>query len=259
MGLLRHVMAAVLIRRIVDISTSFICTSAVPTIRQARGLYGNARRYFSYAAMAEEFSSNFKQHFRFAAYNRIDRIKILDATAGKYGNVFGDNLMRNEDFRMHIYVNTTDEPLPSTDAKPDINRVPTDKFDDAICWVPKRDFITEFVHIVDVGSLCCGHKGVWHGGITSAIFDNAFGILGCSILRMAATKYLNIQFKAPIMVGDSVALVVSFDPQQLTGEKKDRFVAKGTMYNQNGTVVATGESELVDVWDRWQKKLKQSE
>ncbi|GFE55762.1 thioesterase family protein, putative [Babesia ovis] len=256
MGHFRVAMAAITFRCLLNLSTSFLPSNVGTSIRNAGSVNGNVRRYFCNAEMTVDLPKHFEKYFRFAAYNRIDRIKLLEATGGKYGHIFGDNLMQNGDFRMQIYVNTTSKPAEINGLEPHVTAVDTEDFDDAICFVPKRDFITEYVHIVDVGSLCCGHKGVWHGGITSAIFDNAFGILGCTILKMAATKYLNIQFKAPIMVGDSVALIVSFDPKQLNGEKKDRFVATGKMINQNGVVVATGESELVDVWERWQKNAK---
>ncbi|GIX64112.1 thioesterase family protein, putative [Babesia caballi] len=208
--------------------------------------------------MAAAIPQEFLGHFRFAEYHRVDRIKLLDATGGKFGHLFGDNLMNNGDFEMQMYVNASKELAVPGISEPKITDLVTEGMDDAICWLPKRNFISEIIMLINVGMLCCGHKGVWHGGVTSALFDNAFGILGCSILEMAATKYLNIQFRAPILVGDSVALVVSFDPELLLPEKGDRFVAHGKMYNQRGVVVATGESELVDVSSKWPSKTRRT-
>nr|BAN65655.1 hypothetical protein [Babesia bovis] len=259
MDFLVFAMIALSVKSLLDQTSSIILNGLGPRISQTGSRYYNSKRYFCAAEMVVELPKGFEEHFRFASYNRIDRVKLLESTGGKYGHISGDNLMRNDDFHMQMYVNTTSRLAQIKGWEPHIVRINSDNFDDAICFVPQRDYITEYVHIVDVGSLCCGHKGVWHGGVTSALFDNAFGILGCTILRMAVTKYLNIQFKAPIMVGDSVALIVSFDPKDMTSEKKDRFVARGRMVNQKGVVVATGKSELVDVWERWQKNSQKAQ
>ncbi|GBE61331.1 thioesterase family protein, putative [Babesia ovata] len=256
MGPYRLAMVAIAFKWIVETSVSSFFGKATSKGLKLGAVCSNANRYFSYGAMAAELPKDFKHHFRFAEYNRIDRIRLLEATDGKYGHLFGDNLMQNSDFQMHMYLNTTKTLAADANVEPKVTEVRTDGFDDAICFGQRRNYVAEFIYIIDVGALCCGHKGIWHGGVTSALFDNAFGILGCSILPLAVTKYLNIRFKAPVMVGDTVALVVSFDPEQFEGEKMDRFVAHGKMYNQNGVVVATGESELVDVSAKWAKKQK---
>ncbi|CDR95487.1 hypothetical protein, conserved [Babesia bigemina] len=252
-------MVAFTFKWILETSMSSFLGKARAQRHQLGAVCSNANRYFSFGAMATELPKDFKQHFRFSEYNHIDRIRLLDVTGGKYGHLFGDNLMQNPDFQMHMYLNTTKTLAKDANVEPKVTEVRTDGFDDAICFGQRRDYVAEFVYIINVGSLCCGHKGVWHGGVTSALFDNAFGILGCSVLPMAATKYLNIRFRAPVMVGDTVALVVSFDPEQFGGKKVDRFVAHGKMYNQDGVVVATGESELVDVSAKWAKKQENAQ
>lgn len=204
--------------------------------------------------MADKIPEEFRRHFRYANYHLIQNFDMLSETDGKFGHLFGDNLMKRGDFDMQTYINVSADLLTGEGTRPNVTEVPASEYSNVFWGNKTRDFVTQFIYIVNVGSLCCGHRGVWHGGVTSAIFDNAFGVLGTTLLNMAATKYMNIQFRAPVMVGESVALVVAFDPADIQGSKRDRFVAHGEMYNQQGVLVATGESELVDVSARWASK-----
>ncbi|KAK1442987.1 hypothetical protein BgAZ_305050 [Babesia gibsoni] len=196
----------------------------------------------------------FAKHFKFAEYHHVGKFGLLEHTKGKFGHLLGDNLMQREGFFMETFINVTKDALDPDGKGPVVREMDEELYQDLLLGDGTRKFVTHFVYLVNVGALCCGHAGVWHGGVTSALFDHAFGVLGCTMLKMAATKYINIRFKAPIRVGESVALVVSFDPSNMADEKADRFVAYAEMFNEKGVVVATGESELVDVSQRWAGK-----
>lgn len=207
--------------------------------------------------MANSIPAEFLSHFKYSRYDLIDPYSLLDYSEGRYGHLFWDNLMKKGDFHMKTYINASEEVLAGQENQPIVTRVDGDWYHNVFLGDGTRDFITQFIYLIDVGAHCCGHNGVWHGGVTSALFDNGFGVLGCTLLKKAATKYINIQFKAPIMVGDSVAMIISFDPAKIAGgEKKDRFIARGEMYNQRGVIVATSESELVDVSSKWNNRAQ---
>ncbi|XJO73751.1 hypothetical protein BDV3_004680 [Batrachochytrium dendrobatidis] len=76
-------------------------------------------------------------------------------------------------------------------------------------WVSKdRRTLVMFVHL---GDLICGHKGLVHGGLISAIFDDCMGYL---FFADAASKYigytanLNINFKNTMPVNKTIAVCV---------------------------------------------------
>lgn len=73
--------------------------------------------------------------------------------------------------------------------------------------VYKKEGAQEITAVVHIGSSLCGHPGIVHGGIISAIFDNAFGWLFLAHkMKPAFTANLNINFRKPVFA-DSDALI----------------------------------------------------
>lgn len=71
----------------------------------------------------------------------------------------------------------------------------------------KKKDADELKCIIRFGEALNGHKGIVHGGISSAIIDNTFGWLFMSCkLPSAFTANLNINFKSPIYANTVVIL-----------------------------------------------------
>lgn len=188
--------------------------------------------------------------FRYKEYVELELFSLSEMTNGTSGHLFNDTLAKNPDYSMRMFLNTSEELL---DSKEDATPTPE--------TLSKRDILkllsngelrttkTQLLAVVNVGKDCCGHAGVWHGGVISAVMDNLFGLMGNVILPVAATKSLNIQFRAPILVGSTVVAVTEFDPQgqDLGG----RITAQGSIFDKSNKEVVKGSSELVDVSGKW--------
>lgn len=65
----------------------------------------------------------------------------------------------------------------------------------------------EIACIVHIGEKLCGHPGIVHGGIISAIFDNTFGWLFLTLKEKPAfTANLNINFRKPVYANTSAVV-----------------------------------------------------
>jgi acyl-coenzyme A thioesterase PaaI-like protein len=71
----------------------------------------------------------------------------------------------------------------------------------------KPDLSSELLVLVQIGDHLCGHPGIVHGGIISAIFDNTFGWLYITgKLPPSFTANLTINFRKPLYA-NSVGIV----------------------------------------------------
>ncbi|KAK2197541.1 HotDog domain superfamily [Babesia duncani] len=193
-----------------------------------------------------------QKYFKYGEYLQISNFSMRELTKGQFGHLINDTLIGNADFKISYYINSTDALATNAEAGlPEKSiEITKDKFLEMLSPRYSRDFATHIISIVNVGKGCCGHAGVWHGGVTSALLDNMFGMLGGFFLRVAATKTLNVRFRRPILAGETACIVVEFIPEPSTN-KLDRFVARGIIYNKAGEEVVHADSELVDVYDRW--------
>lgn len=237
--------------------TSF-STSTGSSLVSCTGKLGNTpKRLFSSASDVEKMTGIpdwAHSFFRYKEYSELELFSLSQMTNGTSGHLFNDTLANNPDYSMRMFLNASDV-LLDPEAAPQAPFTPkTLSKEDILKFLANgelRTTKTQLIAVVNVGKDCCGHAGVWHGGVISAIMDNLFGLIGNVILPVAATKTLNIQFRAPILVGSTVVAVTEFDP-----EGKDlggRFTANGSIFDKSGKEVVRGSSELVDVSGKWKK------
>ncbi|EAN30808.1 Thioesterase superfamily protein [Theileria parva strain Muguga] len=193
------------------------------------------------------------KYFKYRSYSELELFSLSKLTQNKYGHLFNDLLMRDEGFTKRMFINTSSEVMENGTG-PAMEECDTLKREEVLKMLSKEQSRKSKVHlltVVNVGNNACGHAGVWHGGVISAIFDNLFGLMGNVVLPLAATKSLTINFKSPVSVGTTVVAVTEHDPE--TSKDADRFTVSGSMFDESGKLVATGSSELVDVSKRWAK------
>ena len=85
-----------------------------------------------------------------------------------------------------------------------------------------------------------GFDGIAHGGILSALLDEAMAKLAYELGYNAVTARLNIRFKNPARVGEKLTV-----RGEITGVNRRVVLAKAMIRGKNGTLIAEGDSTLV--------------
>jgi uncharacterized protein (TIGR00369 family) len=85
-----------------------------------------------------------------------------------------------------------------------------------------------------------GYDGIVHGGILSALLDEAMAKLAFELGYNAVTAMLNVRFKNPARVGER--LVVR---GEITGVNRKLVLAQATIHGEDGRLIAEGDSKLV--------------
>lgn len=85
-----------------------------------------------------------------------------------------------------------------------------------------------------------GFDGIAHGGILSALLDEAMAKLAYELGYNAVTARLNIRFKNPARVGEKLTV-----RGEITGVNRRVVLAKAMIRGENGTLIAEGDSTLV--------------
>jgi uncharacterized protein (TIGR00369 family) len=85
-----------------------------------------------------------------------------------------------------------------------------------------------------------GYDGIAHGGIISALLDEAMAKLAYELGYNAVTARLNIRFKNPARVGEKLTV-----RGEIIGVNRRVVLAKATICGENGTLIAEGDSTLV--------------
>ncbi len=85
-----------------------------------------------------------------------------------------------------------------------------------------------------------GYDGIVHGGILSALLDEAMAKLAFELGYNAVTAMLNVRFKNPAKVGERLAV-----RGEITGINRKLVVAKATIHGEEGRLIAEGDSKLV--------------
>jgi uncharacterized protein (TIGR00369 family) len=85
-----------------------------------------------------------------------------------------------------------------------------------------------------------GYDGIVHGGILSALLDEAMAKLAFELGYNAVTAMLNVRFKNPAKVGER--LVVR---GEITGVNRKLVLAQATIHGESGRLIAEGNSKLV--------------
>lgn len=85
-----------------------------------------------------------------------------------------------------------------------------------------------------------GFDGIAHGGIISALLDEAMAKLAYELGYNAVTARLNIRFKNPARVGEKLTV-----RGEITGVNRRVVLAKAMIRGENGTLIAEGDATLV--------------
>jgi uncharacterized protein (TIGR00369 family) len=85
-----------------------------------------------------------------------------------------------------------------------------------------------------------GYDGIVHGGILSALLDEAMAKLAFELGYNAVTAMLNIRFKNPARVKEKLKI-----RGEITRANRRLVLAKATIQREDGTLIAEGDSKLV--------------
>ena len=85
-----------------------------------------------------------------------------------------------------------------------------------------------------------GYDGIVHGGIISALLDEAMAKLAFELGYNAVTAMLNVRFKSPAKVQERLMI-----RGEITQANRRLVLAKATIHRKDGTLIAEGDSKLV--------------
>ncbi len=85
-----------------------------------------------------------------------------------------------------------------------------------------------------------GYDGIVHGGILSALLDEAMAKLAFELGYNAVTAMLNVRFKSLAKVKEKLTI-----RGKITQANRRLVLAKATIHKEDGTLIAEGDSKLV--------------
>lgn len=85
-----------------------------------------------------------------------------------------------------------------------------------------------------------GYDGIVHGGILSALLDEAMAKLAFELGYNAVTAMLNVRFKSPAKVKDKLMV-----RGEIIEANRRLVLAKATIHREDGILIAEGDSKLV--------------
>jgi uncharacterized protein (TIGR00369 family) len=85
-----------------------------------------------------------------------------------------------------------------------------------------------------------GYDGIVHGGILSALLDEAMAKLAFELGYNAVTATLNVRFKNPAKVREKLKI-----RGQIAQANRRLVLAKATIHGEDGMLIAEGDSKLV--------------
>lgn len=85
-----------------------------------------------------------------------------------------------------------------------------------------------------------GYDGIVHGGILSALLDEATAKLAFELGYNAVTAMLNVRFKNPAKVNERLII-----KGKITETNRKLVLAQATIHREDGTIIAEGNSKLV--------------
>jgi uncharacterized protein (TIGR00369 family) len=85
-----------------------------------------------------------------------------------------------------------------------------------------------------------GYDGIVHGGILSALLDEAMAKLAFELGYNPVTATLNVRFKSPARVREKLTI-----RGQITRVNRRLVLAKASIHGEDGMLIAEGDSKLV--------------
>lgn len=95
-----------------------------------------------------------------------------------------------------------------------------------------------------------GWPNVQHGGITSSILDEASAYVPLYLGLVTVTAELNISFKAPIQMGETIRVVA-----HPTKVNKRLVIVEASIVNEQGEVKATSTAKMIVLSKEQQEKM----
>jgi len=87
-----------------------------------------------------------------------------------------------------------------------------------------------------------GYPGTMHGGIVTALLDEALGRVAIASGRWMVTAQLNIRFRRPIPIGETLSVV-----SEVVAWKKRVLEARGELRLPDGEVGAEADGTFVEI------------
>mmetsp|Transcript_21523 Transcript_21523/g.44881 ORF Transcript_21523/g.44881 Transcript_21523/m.44881 type:complete len:233 (-) Transcript_21523:47-745(-) len=139
---------------------------------------------------------------------------------------------------------------PNCVAKYNVYRSPTEI--DAATGAKKECDYEVVIADLEFGDKGNGHKGVVHGGITSLLFDDAFGFAYFIASRglMGYTANLNINYRSPLPEKSKAVMRIKLDKIE-----RRKVMLKGRLESHDGKVVYS-EATALYIVDRSMTKMK---
>lgn len=103
----------------------------------------------------------------------------------------------------------------------------------------------EMFHLISLGPGLNGHIDKAHGGVISAILDDAMGTVAWDARdkdKIIFTLYLKVEYKQLVPTGGVILCRCWLDNEKTEGKK---IYPYGTIEDGNGTVLATGEALFI--------------
>ncbi|CEL97646.1 unnamed protein product [Vitrella brassicaformis CCMP3155] len=115
--------------------------------------------------------------------------------------------------------------------------------------------------VCQTGTNVCGHRGVVHGGFTSALLDNAFGMLAFANTPSAATAQLTVNYKKPILAGEVIVVVVKLVKQEGRKIFMEAEIIGDADGPQTKNVLATADCLMINIAQSstWQQRVQKKE
>ncbi|KAL7068650.1 thioesterase family protein [Cryptosporidium serpentis] len=108
--------------------------------------------------------------------------------------------------------------------------------------------------IFNLGNNIESYPQTTHGGFSATIADNCLGALAIQIFKQPVTKILNISYKKPIKVNQTILVDCRINREEFDYTQKDRVTVTAKIFNSNEDLLLIADAVFVDVsnkmkWD----------
>ncbi|OII77830.1 thioesterase family protein [Cryptosporidium andersoni] len=101
--------------------------------------------------------------------------------------------------------------------------------------------------IFNLGNNIESYPQTTHGGFSATIADNCLGALAIQIFKQPVTKILNISYKKPIKVNQTILVDCRINRGEFDHNQKDRVTVTAKIFNSNEDLLLIADAVFVDV------------
>ncbi|MFQ5499082.1 MAG: PaaI family thioesterase [Candidatus Zixiibacteriota bacterium] len=98
-----------------------------------------------------------------------------------------------------------------------------------------------------------GYRGIYHGGVLSALLDEVMVKAILAVDRYAVTAELTVRFRLPVFVGDRLRCV-----GRIVRHKGRMYLTEGEAVRDDGAIVATASGKYIEADDALRERLLDS-